>query len=425
MGPRPTTRAETAARFAEGPAVSTRLTARQVDWIVVAGVAALSSFAAATAARHDATLAISLAALPLGAVPLLWRRSHPGHVLVAAAAAFALGAIVDHALVNLVALLVAVYSAARYGERPIRVAGSVIATCLLAVAVTAMLASADGRALGHLGGVAVGWGVAWVLGEQSRTRHAYLAELEHRASRLERERDLQARRAAEEERNRIAREIHDVVVHHVSVIAVQAGAARSTLPQDNQAALRPLVLIERTARTALSELRTLLGVLRRSDLSAPLRPQPTLTQLDELIGAARDAGVHPVVRVEGEVRPLRSMVDLCAYRVIQEALTNTIKHAPNANVHLLVQYDTRDLHITVVDDGPGLATPERTGHGLIGMRERAALIDGHIDAGPAPGGGFRVEAHLPLCDRDGDSRLRPSGQSVGQPPQLSTDWQPV
>jgi signal transduction histidine kinase len=277
---------------------------------------------------------------------------------------------------------------------------------VLVVAFGIVLTTGSTAALGHLAAPAFGFGVAWVLGDRTRNRRAYLAELEERAARLQRERAEHARRAAEAERIGIARELHDVVVHNVSVIAVQAGAARATSHGDADRATAALGLIERTARATLTELRALLGVLRRQDQddrSGPvLAPQPSLANLDRLLGQAREGGVHVDARVEGAARPLPATVDLAAYRIVQEALTNVMKHAPGARVHLLVSRGDRAIDLVVVDDGPGAPPNPSGGQGLIGMRERAALVSGHLTAGPALGGGFRVQAQLPVespgCD---------------------------
>jgi signal transduction histidine kinase len=264
------------------------------------------------------------------------------------------------------------------------------------VAFSTVLATGDAKQLGRLAGPAFGSGIAWVAGDRTRTRRAYLDQLEERARRAEREREEDARRATEEERNRIARELHDVVAHNVSVIAVQAGAARTTSQGDAARSVETLGLIERTARSTLSELRALLGVLRKNEDAPLLRPQPTLEQLDTLLQHARDAGIAVETRIEGTVRPLPAVVDLCAYRVVQEALTNVIKHAPGAHANVSLRYASNELGITVVDDGPGANGSETTGHGLIGMRERVGMLEGEIHVGNAAHSGFRVEVRLPL-----------------------------
>jgi signal transduction histidine kinase len=328
------------------------------------------------------------------------------------AAAFALPAIFGNAEPNAVGLLFGVGSAARYGDRRVRLVAGVAALGGLLLAFAVVLATGE-AGVGHLGVVAVGSGVAWVFGDRARTRQAYLSQLEERAARLEREHQDHARRAAEAERNRIARELHDVVAHNVSVIAVQAGAARTTVQQRPERASEAFRLIERTARTTLAELRTLLGILRRADQEGPGRgPQPSLSQLDALVTRARESGLSIEVRTEGSLEALPAMVDLSAYRIVQEAVTNVIKHAPGARVHLLVRRTDRAIDVIVVDDGPGAIPNPTGGQGLIGMRERAALIGGYLTAGPALGGGFRVHAKLPV------EALRTTGSSayVGENP---------
>jgi signal transduction histidine kinase len=375
-----------------------RLTPRQVDWLVVGAVLALSLSALIHARMVGRPVAIGLATLPFSTLPLLWRRSHPGPVLAILAAAFALPALFGNpAEPNSVGLLVGVGSAALYGNGRLRHITGAAAVGVLVLAFAITLITGEVTMLDHLMGIAFGSGAAWVVGDRTRTRHAYLAELEERAARLEREREDHARRAAEAERNRIARELHDVVAHNVSVIAVQAGAARLTSQERPAQGAETLALIERTARSTLAELRTLLGILRRADQEGPGRePRPTLAQLDTLVARAREAGLRLEARVEGTLEALPAMVDLSAYRIVQEALTNIMKHAPGAHTHLLVRRTDRAIDLVVVDDGPGAAPTASGGQGMIGMRERAALVGGHLTAGPALGGGFRVQAQLPV-----------------------------
>jgi signal transduction histidine kinase len=381
-----------------GPWPAGRFTPRQVDWIVVGTVALLSLPALVHAGLEgNRPVAIGLATLPLGTVPLLWRRSHPGLVLAVLAAAFAIPAIAGDVEPNTVGLLFGVGSAALYGDHRVRLIAGVGALGALLLAFAVVLATGETRTLGHLTLSAFGSGVAWVLGDRARTRQAYLVQLEERAARLEREQEDNTRRVAEAERNRIARELHDVVAHNVSVIAVQAGAARIASQEHPARANETLGLIERTARSTLAELRTLLGILRRADGERPSRgPQPTLAHLDALVAHARDAGLRIEVRIDGSLEGLPATVDLSAYRIVQEALTNVIKHAPGASVHLLVRRNERTIDLVVVDDGPGAAPDPSGGQGLIGMHERAALVGGHLTAGAALGGGFRVRAQLPV-----------------------------
>jgi signal transduction histidine kinase len=201
------------------------------------------------------------------------------------------------------------------------------------------------------------------------------------------------------ERARIARDLHDVVAHHISMIAVQAETARLTtenLPDDGKASLDA---IAGTARDALTEMRRLLGVLREDAGDGAVRaPQPGLAQLDDLIEAARVAGSAVRLAVEGEPMPLAAGVDLAAYRIVQEALTNARRHAPGASVEIDLRYGNGNLVVQVADDGPGTEGTAAEGHGLLGMRERAIMVGGDLEAGPGPDGGFMVQARLPMSE---------------------------
>jgi signal transduction histidine kinase len=243
----------------------------------------------------------------------------------------------------------------------------------------------------------------WWIGRSLRLRRAYLDELEARARRLERAREADSRAARAEERSRIARELHDVVAHHVSVMTVQAGAARRILHRDPEAVQDALSTIEQMGRTALGEMRRLVGVLRtetepaRSELS----PQPGVHDVNGLVDQLRETGLQVQLWIEGESRSLSPGVDLAAFRLVQEALTNTLKHAgPQARAWVRIQYADRQLEIEVEDDGRGLVAglgrPGGNGHGLVGMRERVALYGGDLRIGPRSGGGFEVRARFPL-----------------------------
>ena len=242
------------------------------------------------------------------------------------------------------------------------------------------------------------FGVAWLVGHIYRANVLRTAELSERADRLEHERETEARAAVAEERARIAREMHDVVAHSLSVMVVQAEAAEAMLDVDPDRARRALSSVQETGRSALGELRRMLGVLREMDGSgAPLAPQPGLGGLDELVESVRAAGLLVSVRVDGRPRPLPAGVDLSAYRIVQEGLTNALKHAGPARADVLVRYGDRELEVGVSDDGRG-HDPRANGggHGLVGMRERVALYGGELEAGPRPEGGFRLRARLPL-----------------------------
>ena len=267
--------------------------------------------------------------------------------------------------------------------------------------------------------------IAWVLGDSMRYRRAYYANLEERAARLERDRDAQAQIATAAERARIARELHDVVAHNVSVMVVQADGAAYALGTDPGRAREALAAISATGRQALAEMRVLLGVLRSTDEAgetstgaaarpgapagsvaaagtagrAALAPVPGLGQLDDLLVQTRAAGLQVSCAVEGEPVPLPDGTALAAYRIIQESLTNTRKHGgPWASACVLLRYTTDALELAVTDNGlGGAAASDGAGHGLTGMRERAAMYGGTIQAGPRMNGGFQVTAQLPIA----------------------------
>ncbi|MFI5803800.1 sensor histidine kinase [Streptomyces sp. NPDC051561] len=248
--------------------------------------------------------------------------------------------------------------------------------------------------------------LAWVLGDSMRTRRAYFAQLEERAARLEKEREAQAKVAVAAERARIARELHDVVAHNVSVMVVQADGAAYVMDNSPEQAKQALETISTTGRQALAEMRRLLGVLRTGERqeSGEYVPQPDVQQIEDLVEQVRVAGLTVDFKVEGTARPLPSGVELTAYRIVQEALTNTRKHGgPDAGASVRLVYFDDGLGLLVEDDGRGAAHElyqdggaDGQGHGLIGMRERVGMVGGTLDAGPRPGGGFRISALLPL-----------------------------
>ncbi|PJE96303.1 two-component sensor histidine kinase [Streptomyces carminius] len=248
--------------------------------------------------------------------------------------------------------------------------------------------------------------LAWVLGDSMRTRRAYYAQLEERAARLEKEREAQAKVAVAAERARIARELHDVVAHNVSVMVVQADGAAYVLDAAPDQARKALETISGTGRQALSEMRRLLGVLRTGEQAegGEYVPQPGIEQLTELVDQVRDTGLPVDFRVEGTPCPMPSSIGLTAYRIVQEALTNTRKHGgPDAGATVRLTYGADDLTLLAEDDGRGaqrelyeIGGLDGLGQGLIGMRERVGMVGGSLDAGPRPGGGFRISAVLPL-----------------------------
>jgi signal transduction histidine kinase len=246
------------------------------------------------------------------------------------------------------------------------------------------------------------WLVAgWATGRTVRSwRHKNVA-LEAANRELAEQRELRAQAAVAVERGRIARELHDVVAHNVSMIVVQAGAAARVLHGDQPDVRNALEVIAATGRETVDEMRTLLGMLRSDDGQAALKPQPGLADLEQLVSAVREAGLPVTLRIEGDARPLPPALDLSAFRIVQEALTNALRHAGPARAEVTVRYTDGLVSLEIADsgrgpdDGPG-SGQGRTGHGLVGMRERAAMFGGELEAARGDGGGFTVRARLPL-----------------------------
>ncbi|MHC0431859.1 sensor histidine kinase [Streptomyces sp. O3] len=306
------------------------------------------------------------------------------------------------------AMLVVIYTVASRGApwaRRFALAGGLLAAPLAQLRWPSAGDSVFGNIL-FAGFTMVPFVLAWVLGDSVRTRRAYFAEIEERAARLEKEREAQSKIAVAAERARIARELHDVVAHNVSVMVVQADGAAYVLDTAPDQAKQALETISGTGRQALAEMRRLLGVLRTGEHqeSGEYVPQPDVEQIDELVEQVRDSGVTIDFKIEGTPRPLPSGVELTAYRIVQEALTNTRKHGgPNAGASVRIVYFDDGLGLLVEDDGKGAphelyedGGADGAGHGLIGMRERVGMVGGTLDAGPRPGGGFRISALLPL-----------------------------
>ena len=237
--------------------------------------------------------------------------------------------------------------------------------------------------------------IAWLAGDSIGIRRRYVRELEEKAERLERERRSEAARAVAEEQARIARELHDVIAHNLSVMVVQAAAAEDVFDSRPDRAREALRRVESTGRTALAELRQLLGDVRGN--GADYAPQPGLERLDELVREVRDAGLEVTVTIEGTPKTLPAALDLSAYRIVQEALTNTLKHAQARRADVAVRYHDSAIDVEVRDDGSG--DNGGTGHGVIGMRERVALFGGSLSTGSSPAGGYAVAAHFPLAGR--------------------------
>jgi signal transduction histidine kinase len=241
---------------------------------------------------------------------------------------------------------------------------------------------------------------AWGMGRTIAHRTQLTAELHEAAIVAREEQERERDRAVADERRRIAREMHDVVAHSVSVMVVQAGGARRILDRDPARAVEAAERIEHAGRTALVEMRRLLGVLHPGEPDATVLPQPTLDAVDALVGRARDAGMPVEVEVAGERRPLPAGAEVAVYRIVQEALTNALKHAGGAATDVRLAWNDDALEVTIADRGratPAAEAPLPSGsHGIVGMRERVRVYGGTLEAGPQPGGGFRVRARIPL-----------------------------
>ncbi|HMN98187.1 MAG TPA: histidine kinase [Miltoncostaeaceae bacterium] len=324
-------------------------------------------------------------------VPLALRRRVPVTLLALVVAGGVMGSLLPKAVTDVEAVgpivLLAVYTAAAHtsGRRTVA-AGALTAT----LAVGALVGDPDGVYLGGIIFFALLFGGPWVAGRVVRRRR----ESERR---IAGERDA-AQAAIAAERARIARELHDVVAHAISVIVLQARGGRALLDEDPEETRGALDTIERTGQQALVEMRRLVGLLREDDGTLALAPQPGLGRIDALVGDVRDAGLPVQVRVEGAPVALPPGVDLSAFRIVQEALTNALKHAGPARALVVLRYEDDGIVIDVTDDGGGDAPPgDGSGHGLAGIRERVALFGGELEAGPGHGGGFAVRARLPFA----------------------------
>ena len=386
-----------------------RLSARTADlWIVgiLTFLGLLSTvadpFIRGAPSSNWPKLALALGLTLLQTIPLYWRRSRPNLVLLLVAAAFAAKTLLGiNSTIAALGLLIAMYSLAAYGSGRRRFWALALAglAFLSGFVLFAVIGNPHTIAISV---PALAFAAAWLIGDYLGTRRAYVAALEERARRLERERRLDRQVAADEERARIARELHDVVAHDVSVIAIQAGAARTVQQTQPEAASEALALIETTARKTLGELSQLLGVLRRVNGDVAQRaPQPGLGQLNNLVQELRSAGLSVDLATEGETRPLAPALDLSAYRILQESATNILKHARATYAQIVIAYRPTELSLRVRDDGVGEGVMTgSSGHGLVGMRERVALFGGQLEAGPLKGGGFEVLARLPIAPGD-------------------------
>lgn len=334
--------------------------------------------------------------MAVSGLALLWRRSYPILVALVLVAAMivqaAAGMTLHSAVAPVAATFVASWSIGAFEERRRAALGLTLLACgvWLAMGIDSTLGT------DHYEGTDFPWIGILVLapglfGIAFGVRTRSLREAQARARELE----LERREAIAAERSRIARELHDVIAHSVSVMTVQAGAAEAVLGHDPERALEPLRAVQETGRQALVEMKRLVGMLREGDDEIGLAPQPGLADLERLAAQMRDAGMRVEVRVEGTPRAVPLGVDLSAYRVVQEALTNSLRHAGGAPAAVVVRYGEHELGIEVTDEGRG-GRPAEGGHGLVGMRERVGIFGGTLDAGPREHGGFAVRALLPL-----------------------------
>jgi len=370
-----------------------------VDAAIAAVVGLVTIVSVLVDDRNDHGVSLTAAGVALllaQCVPLVWRRRAPLAVMlvvVAAGVAYGIAELPDPAV--LFGPTLAVYTLAAHCPRSVTVpwgiAGVVVGA--LALAVSRDADAAD---------VAVNYFVfvtAWVAGDTVRGQR-------ERVVLMDAQREEEARRAVADERVRIARDLHDVVAHHLSVIVVQAEAAQEVLAARPERAGQAMATVADTARSALGELRRVLGVLRSegddgADGDGGRAPQPDLDAVDDLVASVRQAGLTVAVRTEGEPRAVGGVVGVAAYRVVQEALTNVLRHAAARRAEVALDYGPDALVVTVSDDGRGAPGPSGAdrpaGHGLAGMQERVTILGGSLDAGPRAEGGFAVRARLPLA----------------------------
>lgn len=337
-----------------------------------------------------ASRTIYVPAALLMTLPLAWRRRAPLAMATTVMAALAVQTIAVNGAHTpdspLPAWLLAIYTMAAGCERRAALAGLTVS----------MAAGLVWIGLDDSLFPVVVFGGAWLAGRFARQMKVFAQMAEERAALLERARDADARTAAADERARIARELHDVVGHRVSVMVVQAGAERLALDTPRASTSETLQAIEMTGRQVLAEMRHLLGVLRASDDDRQRHPQPSLGDVSELIENIRAAGVPVELRIEGEPYVAPDGVGLSAYRIVQEALTNVLKHAGPATAQVVIAYDSAGIEVVVSDDGRAAPVRNGGGHGLVGMQERVALYGGRFSAAPGAEGGFVVRARLPL-----------------------------
>lgn len=373
---------------------------RRADWIDLGMALALTAGSQAEVLtghdlRHQGAAAVSCAVITAvlsvrRRLPLLCGATALATLIVQQ---LAIGDVEHASAVIVAALALATYSLGAYGpDLPARVIGGLGAAGFLATSI------GKGKPVGDLVFVSIVLFAPWFAGMVIRARHTRVTVLEQHAAELERAGAQRTREAVDEERARIARELHDVVAHAMSVIVVQAGAERMVLPPEQASTRAVLEAIEHTSRQALGEMRRLLGMMRAGADEMALAPQPSLAFLPDLCEQVSRAGLPVELEVVGEPAEVPPGVDVSAYRIVQEALTNALKHAGPASARVTVRHQGDGLEVEVTDDGRGAQHPASGGHGLVGMKERVAVYGGQIRTGNRAAGGYAVHVRLPLKD---------------------------
>jgi signal transduction histidine kinase len=369
----------------------------EIRWLDVVIAVGLSVLAVVEGSGRD-SLDFSPAVL-LATAPLIVRRKWAVATLVAALVGFTLAGNATN-FAAIAGGITAVISVAMYWRHEILgglvTLGSAVFIALQFAGGSTSTLPIPGAALSF-----VLFGAAYLAGREIAARQRQLNQQRERAAQVEREHEQALKAAAEGERRHIARELHDIVAHSVSVMVVQAGAARKVLDDKPEAARESLIAVEASGHEAMDELRRLLGVLSENGAekgtdAAPLAPQPGLDSLDALVARVREAGLPVELRIDGERRSLPPGVDVAAYRIVQEALTNALKYAGGARTEVVLRYTPDAVDLEVVDEGIIATAADGIGRGLVGMEERVALFGGTLDAGKRPERGYAVRAHLPL-----------------------------
>ncbi len=371
---------------------------RTLDRVFVAGLVVIETIDLATTSELEGPLVLNLVVMTGIALSFLWRRSRPMVTALSTLVGLVVMAVFltqPPNLVSAVLMLIATgYAVGRHmGGRP---SASIVALGTAVIVTLSILFDPNDI----LFPVTFFWIVPWLAGRTIRNQTRLARELSEKAERAQHAHEEDERRAIALERSRIARELHDVLAHNLSVMVVQAAGARQVLEKNPERAVEAASLIERTGREALAEIRQLFGPVRRGGGAEPLSGAQTIARVDDLARRARAAGLRVELRVTGDAVELPAGIDLAAYRIVQEALTNALKHSPGARARVTVAYEPNEIVLSVEDDGEGPRDDYELGgagggHGLVGMRERAAVYGGVVQAGRGPDGGFAVRARLP------------------------------